>query len=146
MIEKMQFLNITGPKDDIDRVIETYISKYDIQLENTLYELKNVKELHPFTDVNPYKDIFARSQELKEYFKDTTITTNRRMNITEADDITKLLSDKVNSLSEEKAGLEAELSQYEDKLKSVHYFIGIDCDTEKILHSVDGRASCRERV
>lgn len=134
MIEKMQFLNITGPKDDIDRVIETYISKYDIQLENTLYELKNVKELHPFTDVNPYKDIFARSQELKEYFKDTTITTNRRMNITEADDITKLLSDKVNSLSEEKAGLEAELSQYEDKLKSVHYFIGIDYDTEKILH------------
>ena len=71
MIERMKFLNITGPKDDIDRVIETYISKYDIQLENALYELKNVKELHPFTDVNPYKDIFARSQELKEYFKDT---------------------------------------------------------------------------
>lgn len=133
MIERMKFLNITGPKDDIDRVIETYISKYDIQLENALYELKNVKELHPFTDVNPYKDIFARSEELKNCFKDTTIKTNRRMNITEADDITKQLSDKVYSLSEKKTDLEAELSAYEDKLKSVHYFIGLDYDTEKIL-------------
>ena len=36
MIERMKFLNITGPKDDIDRVIETYISKYDFQIENAL--------------------------------------------------------------------------------------------------------------
>ena len=40
MIERMEFLNITGPKDDIDRIIETYISKYDFQLENALSELK----------------------------------------------------------------------------------------------------------
>ena len=69
MIERMEFLNITGPKDDIDRIIETYISKYDFQLENALSELKNVKELHAFTDSNPYKDILSRSEELKEYFK-----------------------------------------------------------------------------
>ena len=134
MIERMKFLNITGPKDDIDRVIETYISKYDIQLENALYELKNVKELHPFTDVNPYKDIFARSQELKNCFKDTTITTNRPMNVLEAGNITQMLSDKVDILTEKKSGLKDELSAYEDKLKSVHYFIGLDYDTEKILH------------
>ena len=81
MIERMEFLNITGPKDDIDRIIETYISKYDFQLENALSELKNVKELHAFNESNPYKDILARSQELKEYFKDTGLHTNRHMSI-----------------------------------------------------------------
>ena len=38
----MKFLSVTGPKDDIDRVIDQYLSKYDIQLENALSELKTV--------------------------------------------------------------------------------------------------------
>ena len=33
MIEKMKFLSITGPKADIDRMTETYLSKYEIHLE-----------------------------------------------------------------------------------------------------------------
>ena len=36
MIEKMKFLSITGPKADIDRMTETYLSKYEIHLENAL--------------------------------------------------------------------------------------------------------------
>ena len=134
MIERMEFLNITGPKDDIDRIIETYISKYEFQLENALSELKNVKELHAFNDSNPYKDILARSQELKEYFKDTGLQTYRQMSIEEADQITRKLSDSVYSLSQKKSELESELAEYEEKLKNVHYFIGLDYDTEKILH------------
>lgn len=134
MIERMEFLNITGPKDDIDRIIETYISKYEFQLENALSELKNVKELHAFNDSNPYKDILARSQELKEYFKDTGLQTDRQMSIEEADQITRKLSDSVYSLSQKKSELESELAEYEEKLKNVHYFIGLDYDTEKILH------------
>ena len=36
MIVKMKFLSITGPKADIDRVVNTYLSKYEIHLENAL--------------------------------------------------------------------------------------------------------------
>ena len=36
MIVKMKFLSITGPKDDIDRVVNQYLSKYEIHLENAL--------------------------------------------------------------------------------------------------------------
>ena len=32
MIEKMKFLSITGPKADIDRVVDTYLSRYEIPL------------------------------------------------------------------------------------------------------------------
>ena len=47
MIEKMKFLSITGPKEDIDRVVNLYLSKYEIQIENALSELKTVKDLSP---------------------------------------------------------------------------------------------------
>ena len=33
MIVKMKFLSISGPKNDIDRVCEVYLSKYEMQLE-----------------------------------------------------------------------------------------------------------------
>mgnify|MGYP006889171729 CR=1 FL=1 len=55
VIEKMKFLSITGPKDDIDRVVEQYLSKYEIQLENALSELKTVASLRPYLEINPYK-------------------------------------------------------------------------------------------
>ena len=52
MIEKMKFLSITGPKADIDRVVCTYLSRYEIHLENALSELKTVKDLRPYIESN----------------------------------------------------------------------------------------------
>ena len=43
MIVKMKFLSISGPKNDIDRVCEVYLSKYEIHLENALSELDSLQ-------------------------------------------------------------------------------------------------------
>ena len=43
MIEKMKFLSITGPREDIDRVVDTYLSRYERFLqtgENPFLELR----------------------------------------------------------------------------------------------------------
>lgn len=56
MIVKMKFISITGPKSDIDRVVNTYLSKYEIHLENALTELKTIQSLTPYLQINPYKD------------------------------------------------------------------------------------------
>ena len=37
MIEKMKFLSITGPKADIDRMTETYLSRYEIHLDDPYF-------------------------------------------------------------------------------------------------------------
>ena len=63
MIEKMKFLSITGPKIDIDRVVNTYLSKYEIHLENALSELTAVESLSPFMEINP-KRILHRKLHL----------------------------------------------------------------------------------
>ena len=56
MIVKMRFLNISGPRDDIDRVCEKYLSKYEMQIENAVTELKTTENIMPFVEVNPYRD------------------------------------------------------------------------------------------
>ena len=43
MIEKMKFLSVTGPKEDIDRVVNDYLSKYEIHLENALSDRKSTR-------------------------------------------------------------------------------------------------------
>ena len=53
MIVKMKFISITGPKNDIDRVTEQYLSKYEIQLENALSELKTTGNRWPLEEINP---------------------------------------------------------------------------------------------
>ena len=59
----MKFLSITGPKADIDRVVNQYLSKYEIHLENALSELKTVEELRPFMEINPYKELRNKANE-----------------------------------------------------------------------------------
>ena len=69
MIEKMQFVSITGPKTDIDRMVDKYLSRYEIQLENALSELRSVKELRPITEVNPYRGLCGGAASLAEPLK-----------------------------------------------------------------------------
>mgnify|MGYP000703287716 len=53
MIVQMSFVTLAGPKSDIDRVIDTYLSKYEIQLENALVELNSSGNLLPYVEANP---------------------------------------------------------------------------------------------
>ncbi len=48
MIEKMKLLHITGPRNDIDRVVRLYLDKYDIHFENAMTSLNNLKNVRPF--------------------------------------------------------------------------------------------------
>ena len=67
MIEKMKFLSLTAPKTEFDRVVDTYLSKYDIQLENALSEPRNVKDLRPFVETNPYREEWKLAKELASH-------------------------------------------------------------------------------
>ena len=70
MIVKMKFLSITEPRADIDRMTNRYLSKYEMQLENALTELKTVDNLMPFLEMNPYRDPLAKVTQFLGYMKD----------------------------------------------------------------------------
>ena len=69
MIVKMRFLNISGPRDDIDRVCEKYLSKYEMQIENAVTELKTTENIMPFVEVNPYRDPLAKAEQFAHLLK-----------------------------------------------------------------------------
>lgn len=77
MIVKMKFLTITAHKNDIDRICDQYLSKYEIQLENALSELKTVDNLLPFIEVNPFKDSLDKANQFANYIEDAVIPENQ---------------------------------------------------------------------
>ena len=62
MIEKMKFVSITGPREDIDRVVNNYLSRYEIHLENALTELTDVKNLSPYLESKKLSLSYSRSK------------------------------------------------------------------------------------
>ena len=130
----MKFLSITGPKGDIDRVVNQYLSKYEIQLENALSELKTVKDLRPFMEINPYRDDLNRANSLAARLSQPLPEENGTLSVEEAlstiqeiDQVVSGLSERENSLSQKKEGLLSSLKQIEPFLNfkfNIHEVFG----------------------
>lgn len=132
MIVKMNFLSITGPKDDIERMAEQYLSKYEIQLENALTELKTVHNLRPYTDKNPYDEILKRA---KEYLPEdlNTSRTFPGMTVEEAIELLKQAEEELLELRKKKAGLLEKQEKCQDSLDKIEPFQEIPYDIHELL-------------
>ena len=138
MIEKMNFLSITGPKEDIDRVIEEYIARYDMQLEPALSELKNVKDLYPYTDTNPYREVFQSAEELRSLFqykeKEAKEVCMSPRDVESCMKFVETVSREVGRLRGTKQEIERRWEEYRLRLSKIEQFIGLDYDMSDILH------------
>ena len=137
MIEKMQFLSITGPKADFDLVVDTYLSKYEMHLENALTEVKNAQGIAPFTEENPYKQEIGQIRSiLKDY--GNVITGEKKaepkaVSLEEAVSIVRETTETLSSCMEEKNGLKEQLARMDASYRKIVPFIGLNYDIEKIL-------------
>ena len=134
MIEKMNFLSITGPKADIDRVVNTYLCKYEIHLENALSELTTVESLTPFLDVNPYRDALNSINTIYEELKTPPSTSNKSPGIETALSTVKEIRSQADQLQKEQSELEEKCSSLEESLRIIRPFRNIDYDISSILH------------
>lgn len=133
MIEKMKFLSLTGPKDDIDRVIDQYLSKYEIQLENTLSELKSVQNISPYLEINPYKETLQKANILADMVKNTTVSS-RSITLEQAVNIIETLDTDLISLKEEQNKLQTEISKCNTLLTDIAHFRDLHYNIQDILH------------
>ena len=102
MIVQMSFVTLAGPKSDIDRVIDTYLSKYEIQLENALVELNSSGNLLPYVEANPYKDILDKSHALLELMDESIANSPLTdMSVEEATNVINNIDDQIKDLKEE---------------------------------------------
>lgn len=142
MIEKMKFLSITGPKADIDRVVNTYLSKYEIHLENTLSELTTVQNLTPFLEINPYKEALNTAnlfcEELNSFAADTVKAETAQaaaqtMDVETALDTIRRIQADYQDLDKKRSDLENQLTTVDESLRVIRPFRNLDFDISSIL-------------
>lgn len=134
MIEKMKFLSITGPKADIDRVADTYLSRYEMHLENALSELKTVKNLQPYIEANPFKEELIKAGELKESYQELLPEqTDLRLELGEAVELIRTLDRGLLELTDKKSGLAGRRDELKASRDRVVPFAGLNYNVKDIL-------------
>ena len=134
MIVKMKFINISGPRDDIDRVMDLYLSRYEIQLESALSELKTVDNLRPFVEINPYKDALLKTTQFVGFLEDSDrIEPDTKMGL---DDIFELISatnEEFLAMEAKKDSLKKKQEDVQSRQRVIEPFRPIDGELDKIL-------------
>jgi V/A-type H+-transporting ATPase subunit I len=134
MIEKMRFISITGPKDDFDRVINQYLTRYDIHLENALSELKSTYGLKPLIEINPYKEIQSKSEELVKRLDPIDISSFKRLSFDESADIVKNAYTLLSDLNEKKHALKNQRQGCNELLSQIEHFRHLDYNIHQIIN------------
>src|SRR5699024_3497919 len=123
-----------GPKGDIDRVVEQYLSRYEIQLENALSELKTVVNLRPFLEINPYKAELQAAEALMETCRDKLPEkASMKLGIEEAVAVVRELDGQLRSLTEEKEALEKEADTIRTSMDNVIPFANLNYDLKDLM-------------
>lgn len=133
MVEKMKLLHITGPKEDIDRVMDVYLSKYDIHFENAVASLSSLANVRPFVETNLYKDTFAKAKNLWEYLKEEPQSAEPRMKPAEAEEIVEEIWELVEATLKRREELRQERLTLEDFMRQIEPFRELDYEFQRIL-------------
>ena len=134
MIEKMTFLSISGPKDDIDRVVSQYLSRYDIHLENALSELRAVQDLRPFTDSNPYRDVCQKAQQMKQLFSSSLDPDVSSLSAEQAAKTISRLSGQLEEVTSARDDLKEQARKLEESKDRISPFTDLNYNLSAILH------------
>lgn len=133
MVEKMKLLHITGPKEDIDRVMDVYMSKYDIHFENAIASLSNLANVRPFVETNVYKDTYAKAKLLWEYLKDEPISGMEKMKPKEAEQIVETTYTLTEEILKKQEALRLERRKVQELMEQIEPFRELDYEFKKIL-------------
>lgn len=133
MIVKMKFLSITGPKADIDRVVNTYLSKYEIHLENALTELSTMQNITPYIQINPYKETLKQAEDFTALLPEEKRTTTKRLSLEDAINCVHGLDHTLGQLNQERTELEAKKKDLMEKAQKIEPFQDLHCNLSSIL-------------
>ena len=132
MIVKMKFLTITGPKDDLDRMMDEYLSRYEIHLENALSELKTVRDLQPFNEANPYRELLAQAKSMVELLDGSLDRPEGSISMEEAVELIKQLNWQLEEKNSHRSDVTAKLGEVREKQKKLEPFRSLSFDTSRL--------------
>lgn len=129
----MKFLSITGPKRDFDRVVNVYLNKYNIHLENALSELNSVHELRPFVEINPHREMLIKADDLMKKVDKQQVYQKKAMTPEQANEIIQSTYLMLEDLDNKKKELKTQIAHYNSLIQQIKPFRTLDYDIHKIL-------------
>lgn len=132
MIETMRFLTITGPKNDFDRAVNTYLSKYDFHLENALTELDKAYRLKPFAESNPYKELLSKSEELIKRLDNKNRAAPTALSPEQASEIIDSTYKVFSEMNDRKNKIKTRHRELNELLNQLEHFRPLDYDISQI--------------
>lgn len=133
MIVKMEFVTITGHKNEIDRIANRYLSKYEIQLENALSELKTVDNLVPFIEANPYTEPLDKANRFISYLEDKETTSDDPMSQKEMFSVVREAMNTYIDFREQEEQLKEQQTKLRERLRLIDPFRPVDFNIKEIL-------------
>ena len=133
MIVKMKFLSISGPRMDIDRVCDKYLSKYEMQLENAVTELKTTDNLLPFVEVNPYKDALAKAEQFAALLTGDSERIDQSMSKDQMISFIREINHDYLDLQEKKELLNKRENEIRERLNVLEPFAPLELDLHKTM-------------
>lgn len=133
MIVKMKFLNISGPRADIDRVCDTYLSRHEMQLENAVAELRTTDNLLPFVELNPYKDSLAKAEKFSEMITVENVKAQVHMDTEEMITFIQEINKEYLDLQAKKEVLKQKIEELKTKKSVLEPFSSLEIDIKKVL-------------
>ena len=134
MIVKMKFLSISGPRTDIDRVSDTYLSKHEMQLENAIAELRTTENLLPFVEVNPYKEPLAKAEQFASLLSEGDYHVDNTQTKDEILTLIRDLNHEYLGLTEKKEILKKKKDELKEKAGVLEPFMSLELDLHSVLH------------
>ena len=132
MIAKMNFVSITGPRGDIDRIVDKYLTRYEIHLEYAPSELKTVATLRPYIEQNIYRDQLTRMKELAEKMG-VPEYENVDTDVKRAADKIDFIYDELDKYKSDIEEIEKQMAIINTKLEKVMHFRGMEHNIDEIL-------------
>ena len=129
----MKFVSITGPKTDIDRVVNTYLGQYEIHLENALTELTDVKNLSPYLEINPYKESLSTIGSFYEELENPEQVSVKNLSIQKALSLVKQIKEEADTLTATRKELEEKYDTLTEALRIIYPFRNVNFDMPSIL-------------
>ena len=133
MIVKMKFISITGPKADIDRVVNTYLSRYEIHLENAMTELQTVRNLTPYLQINPYKDTLKLASDYAAMLPVNMRDEASPLSLEEAVSCVEEIDRILTRLNQEHTELKEKMEACKEKAEKIAPFQNLPCSLSSIL-------------
>lgn len=136
MITEMSLVNITGPRDDIDRMSDQYLTKYEIHLENTLQELSGIETLRPYTSTDPYQPYIEQIHTLLALTNINDVDSqviHKPYTFERAKELVESIEHNLSIDRENLAQAEQQLTDFQAKYELFQPFTNLDYDFGRIL-------------